>query len=204
MRRLENVIDWSQLRHLKVSPLRTYRGFLKRSQTQLSNLKSFTIGKNESEKLPVRNWSGDIGCPSTDNFAAPIYYSSLLQLRTLTKLLLAKGADVHAHGGRYEYPLPAAVYSGDLVTLELLLNHGGSVIEKQFHDGAHVNAKSRLLGNALQMAACKSNMAIVEMLLNRRADFVSPGVMFDDVLQICLCKDVLARASRDTSVWFHN
>jgi len=110
-----------------------------------------------------------------ENYAPTIYYSSLLRLSTLTELLLAKGADVNARGGRYKYPLQAAVYSDDLATVELLLNHG-----------AHVNAKSRIMGNALQMAACKSNIAIIKLLLDRGADFVSPGVMFDDVLQICL------------------
>ena len=173
--RLQGLIDWSRLRRLKVSPLKTYRTFLERSQTQLSNLQLLAVGQNESELLPVRNWAGDLGCLYDDDYAPPIYYSSLLHLNIMTELLLCKGADVNAHGGRYEYPLQAAVYSGDLTTVELLLNHG-----------ARVNARSRIMGNALQIAACISNMAIIELLLGHGADFVSPGVMFDDVLQICV------------------
>ncbi|MCJ1379733.1 hypothetical protein MMC17_002836 [Xylographa soralifera] len=173
--RLEGLIDWSRLRRLKVSPLKTYRIFLERSQHQLSNLQFLAVGHNGSEQLSIRNWTGDIGCLCDDDYAPPIYYSSLLHLNNLTELLLSKGAYVNAHGGRYEYPLQAAVYSGDLATVELLLNHG-----------AQVNAKSRIMGNALQIAACRPNMAIIELLLDHGADFVSPGVMFDDVLQICI------------------
>ncbi|MCJ1391065.1 hypothetical protein MMC18_003926 [Xylographa bjoerkii] len=175
LNQLENLIDWSRLQRLKVSPLKIYRTFLKRSQIQLSNLQSMAVGQNESEQLPIQNWSGDIGCPHDDDYAPPIYYSSLLHLNSLTELLLAKGANVNAHGGRYEYPLQAAIYSGDVATVEMLLRHG-----------AQVNARSRIMGNALQMAACKSNTAIIVLLLDHGAEFASPGVMFDDVLQVCL------------------
>ena len=175
LNQLGSLVDWSRIRRLKIGPFQSYRTFLKRLQAQFSHLEALAIVHNKSERLPVRNWSGDIGRPYDDEYAPPIYYSSLLNLNILTELLLANGADVNAHGGRYEYPLQAAVYSGDLPTVKLLLHHG-----------AHVNAKSRIMGNALQMAACKSDMAMILLLLDYGADFVSPGVMFDDVIQISL------------------
>ncbi|MCJ1474265.1 hypothetical protein MMC13_002923 [Lambiella insularis] len=167
-------IDWDRLQRLKVSPLSKYWDLFHTCQRQLANLTALSIGFNGTEQVSVLGWCGDIG-PLFEDYSPPLYYSSLLDLEEMTSLLLAKGADPNAHGGRFEYPLQATAYSGNIGIAQLLLAHG-----------ADVNARSRIFGNALQAATCRRNRPIIDLLVAHGAELASPGVMFDNVVQIAL------------------
>lgn len=171
---LQTCIDWERLQRLKVSPFSDYQHFLLAYQSQLSTLKALAIGANGSERAPIPNWCGDMGSWH-EHYAPPLYYSSLLNLEELTVLLLERGANANAHGGRFEYPLQAAAYSGNLRTVLLLLAYG-----------ADVNAKSRIFGNALQAATSRRVRPVIDVLITRGAKFANPNVIFNNVIQIAL------------------
>ena len=75
------------------------------------------------------------------------------------RLLLDKGADVNAQGGRYGNALQAAVWEGNIEVVMLLLDKG-----------ADVNAQGGEYGNALQAAVSKRNIEVVGLLLDKGAD----------------------------------
>ena len=74
----------------------------------------------------------------------------------MVELLLAKGADVNAQGGRYGTALQAALYRGHEEVVELLLAKG-----------ADVNAQGGRYGNALQAASVYGNKKVIELLLDK-------------------------------------
>jgi ankyrin repeat protein len=81
----------------------------------------------------------------------PLYYAALLGLSAVTRLLLDKGADVNARGGRYGNALQAASYRDQ------------EQVVKTLHDkGADVNAQSGFYGNALQAASERGHEQIVK------------------------------------------
>ncbi|CUS10748.1 unnamed protein product, partial [Tuber aestivum] len=103
-----------------------------------------------------------------------IYYSSLLNLVTACKLLLLleRGAEVNARGGRFGNALQAATYQGNQSVMQLLLERG-----------AEVNAQGGKYGNALQAAAYHGNESVVRLLLERGAEVNAQGGAYGNALQ---------------------
>jgi ankyrin repeat protein len=90
----------------------------------------------------------------------------------MAELLLDKGADVNAQGGRYGNALQAASERGDEAVVKLLLDKG-----------ADVNAQSRRYGNALYTASYRGYEAIVKLLLGKGADVNAQREDYGNALQ---------------------
>ncbi|KAG2002677.1 hypothetical protein GB937_009642 [Aspergillus fischeri] len=135
----------------------------------------------------------------------PLYLASLAGLQHTAQLLLKKGADVNAQGGRYGNALKAASSQGHKAIVQLLVEKGadvnnptrglyyGSALHAASSQGykdivqllvekdADVNACSGGLagGNVLQAASSQGHKDIVEILLANGADANAPGGGFD-------------------------
>ncbi|KAH9207858.1 hypothetical protein DL95DRAFT_312889, partial [Leptodontidium sp. 2 PMI_412] len=105
------------------------------------------------------------------SIASPIYYASLEGLYEPLMLLLEKGADVNAQGGRYGNALQAASAQGHETIAVLLLEKG-----------ADVNAQGGKYGNALQAASAGGHETIAALLLQKGA--IISGVQQEDVLSM--------------------
>jgi ankyrin repeat protein len=73
-------------------------------------------------------------------------------------MLLDKGAEVNAQGGRYGNALQAALFKGRQAVVKMLLDKG-----------AEANAQGGFYGNALQAASVRGHEQVVKMLLNAGA-----------------------------------
>jgi ankyrin repeat protein len=107
------------------------------------------------------------------------------------KLLLDKGADVNAQGGRYGNALQAASWGGHKATVKLLLDKG-----------AEINAQGGYFGNALQAASFGGHEATVKLLLDEGADVNAQGGEFGNALQAASSKghDAIIKLLLDKSV----
>jgi ankyrin repeat protein len=92
----------------------------------------------------------------------PLYYASLLGLTDVVKWLEDQGLDCSCAGGRYGFPLQAAVVGGHENVVKHLLNRHVKVSEKGGQYGAAIIA-----------AAAVSTPEIVEILLVAGADVTS-------------------------------
>jgi hypothetical protein len=122
----------------------------------------------------------------------------------VVKLLLDKGADVNAQGGRYGNALQAASERGNEQIVKLLLDKGADVnaqggrygnalqaasergneqiVKLLLDKGANVNAQGGRYGNALQAASERSNEQIVKLLLDKGADVNAQGGRYSNAL----------------------
>ena len=76
----------------------------------------------------------------------------------IVELLLSKGADVNAQGGKHSSVLQAASFKGHDKIVELLLSKG-----------ADVNAQGGVFGSALQAVSFEGHDKIVKLLLSKGA-----------------------------------
>ena len=107
-----------------------------------------------------------------DHIASPIYYASSFGLPESVKMLIQRGTNVNAQGGRYGNALQVASYSGHEDVVQVLLNNG-----------ADINAQGGHFGNALQAAAYSGYKDIVQVLIDNRADVSAQGGDFGSALQ---------------------
>jgi ankyrin repeat protein len=108
-----------------------------------------------------------------NEYATPLYYSSLLRLEHTTKWLLDGGADVNAEGGWYGNALQAAAYEC----------HGLEVVKSLLEKGADINFQGGYYGNALQAASHHGHQEVVELLLENGAEINAQGGYFGNALQ---------------------
>ncbi|CAN9326560.1 unnamed protein product [Alternaria alternata] len=123
----------------------------------------------------------------------------------MAELLLDKGANVNAQGGRYGNALQAASFKGHKAVVKLLLNKGANVNTQGgyfgnalqvfsikghqavgkplLNKGADVNAQGGYYGNALQAASSRGHEAVVKLLLNKGANVNAQGKYFGNALQ---------------------
>jgi hypothetical protein len=142
--------------------------------------------------------------------ALPLYHAAFGGLRKMLKLLLDKGADVNAHGGRYGNALQAASSRGHEQIVKLLLDKGADVNAlggsygnalyaalKRGHEqivkllldkGADVNAHGGSYGNALYAASERGHEQIVKLLLDKGADVNAHGGHYRNALQAALAE----------------
>ncbi|KAJ7693718.1 ankyrin repeat domain-containing protein [Mycena olivaceomarginata] len=140
-------------------------------------------------------------CPDSQELTVAAYYGH----QKICQLLLNKGADVNAQGGRYGNALWAAVSQGHDKIVLVLLDKGADVNAQQGeygnalqaaasggHDkivqvlldkGADVNAQEGFYGNALQAAASGGHDKIVLVLLDKGADVNAQGGFYGNALQ---------------------
>ena len=137
--------------------------------------------------------------PGWYNFAAdsnPLYYSVLCGFYDLVRHVAIKHPHlVNAAGGRYKFPLLAALALGEVEIAELLLEHGADVdareargmtallsafplpqvdilniVEFLLEHDADVNARDDRLISSLHLAEHYGDWEVAQMLLNHKAD----------------------------------
>ncbi|KAJ3835713.1 ankyrin repeat-containing domain protein [Lentinula raphanica] len=91
----------------------------------------------------------------------------------IMKFLVAKGADVNAHGGQYGTALQAAVTGGQLGVVKFLVEKGANINAQDDHH----------YGNALQTAVCWAKLEIVKYLVEKGADVNAQGGYHGNALQ---------------------
>lgn len=97
--------------------------------------------------------------PLTTIVHDPIYYASLLGLVDVVKWLEQQGLDCNCMGGRFGFPLQAAVARNQNVVVKYLLNRNANIL-----------AKGGLYGSAIIAAAALSSSEMVDILLDAGAD----------------------------------
>ena len=102
----------------------------------------------------------------------PLYYASQSGLNRSVQMLLDKGAEVNAQGGRYSNALQAASEGGHKIIVQMLLDKG-----------AEVNAQGGTYGNALQVASAGGYKAVVQILLDKGAEVNGQGGWYGNALQ---------------------
>ncbi|KAJ4286967.1 hypothetical protein N0V90_012847 [Kalmusia sp. IMI 367209] len=104
--------------------------------------------------------------------APPLYYASIGNLVVTVRLLLERGANVHARGGYYGNALQAASVRGH-----------EAIVKQLIQNSANVNAQGGQYGNALQAASAKGHEAIVKLLIENDADVNAQGGEYGNALQ---------------------
>ncbi|KAL8994643.1 MAG: hypothetical protein Q9169_005444 [Polycauliona sp. 2 TL-2023] len=80
---------------------------------------------------------GDFG--KQDTYPSPLYYAALLGLHQCTEYLIENGAIVNVKGGKYEYPVVAAVVAGAEDIIELLATRSSTGIKASILDVSPVD-----------------------------------------------------------------
>jgi ankyrin repeat protein len=115
--------------------------------------------------------------------------------KKIVRLLIKHHADVNASGGLHGFPILAAAQSGVLSVVECLLNNGANVtasggllgstvaaavksnkpevFKKLIEHGADVHAKGGKYGDALQTAAMKADISMIDEILDRAIELVN-------------------------------
>lgn len=91
---------------------------------------------------------------------------------TIVRILVDKGINVNAQGGRYGSALQIAYRQSDETIVRLL-----------FDKGADVNAQGGIHRNALQAACDQGNKTIVRLLLDKGANVNAQGGFHDTALE---------------------
>jgi hypothetical protein len=117
---------------------------------------------------PDKPWEEPDLARSFNSVPTPLYYVAKLGLSTVTRMLLDKGAEVNAQGGRYGNALQAGSVEGHKQVVKMLLDKG-----------ANVNAQGGLYGNALYAASARGHEQVVKTLLDAG---VHPRQEYDPVL----------------------
>ncbi|KAK3291787.1 ankyrin repeat and SOCS box protein 7 [Chaetomium fimeti] len=102
---------------------------------------------------------GDENPPAAWTVQNPIYYASLLGLTDVVRWLEDQGLDCNCAGGRFGFPLQAAVVSGKEDLIRHLLNRSASVSQTGGQYGA-----------AIVAAAAQGNPTTVQLLIAAGAD----------------------------------
>ncbi|KAJ7302491.1 ankyrin repeat-containing domain protein [Mycena albidolilacea] len=140
-------------------------------------------------------------CPDGQELTVAAYYGH----QKICQLLLKKGANVNAQGGRYGNALQAAASGGHANIVQVLLDKGADVnaqggkysnalqaaasgghdkvVQVLLDKGADVNAQGGEYGNALQVAASRGHRKVVQVLLDKGADVNARGGKYGNALQ---------------------
>lgn len=132
-----------------------------------------------STTVPMSNWLAKHDPDGNRTSAEPgssLYYASLLGLQNVATLLIERGVDVNAQGGRYCTALQVASGRGHIEVARLLVQHG-----------ANVNAQGGHFGNALQAASMGGHVDVARLLVERGADINLQG-FYGNALQAALMK----------------
>ena len=173
--------------------------FLQREQTYMTWGKPFD---------PERPWDYE---PGQRSMPIPLYYASLAGFQCTVNILLQKGMDVNARGGRYGNALQAATAKSHQKVVQLLLRKGADAnaqggkygntlqaasirghqktVQLLLEKGADINAQGALYGNALQVASAQNHQQIVQLLLEKGADINAHGGPYGNALVAALAQN---------------
>jgi hypothetical protein len=123
------VQDISKLFPLALYSTQYWMSHIKDAETEdvLTNILHFFCEEEEAYTAwgclfrPDQLWT-DARNLIPDDIAAPLYYASFAGLVGTVQLLLEKGADVNAQGGRFGNALQAASYKGHKKIVQILIN----------------------------------------------------------------------------------
>ena len=113
----------------------------------------------------------------TTDYGTTLHAASLGGHEKIATMLLDKGADVNAQGGRYGSALQVASERGHDQVVQMLLDKG-----------ADVNAQDAYFGNALYVASDRGYDQVVQMLLDKGADVNAQGGKYGNALQAALSR----------------
>ena len=128
-----------------------------------------------------------------DGVGSPLYYAAFCGFYDMAERLIAKHPEqIHARGGRNQFPLPAVLYKKHLRVAHLLYRHGAAVDVRGIHGntplrtasthgqidimlwlldhGADVNARSDSGFTPLSSAAHAMDLEAVQVLLEHNAN----------------------------------
>lgn len=167
MRQTQRIFDPATSRWRVWAPL--IEAKLARSHTYGLSFRTLCLGELGLRELGPRGVdSSDDGghendgrSPAAMKVQKPIYYASLLGLTDVVRWLEDQGLACNCVGGRFGFPLQAAVISGQKDLVRHLLNRGANVSQTGGHYGAAIVAAA---------AAVRAGLGIVQMLLEAGAD----------------------------------
>jgi hypothetical protein len=114
---------------------------------------------------PDRQWEGTNLERSLSSLPMPLYYAALLGLSTIARMLLDKGADVNAQGGRLGNALQAASFGGHEQIVKTLLDKGADVNAQVDTSATHCRQLH------LEATSRQSRRALLRVLSNRVLGF---------------------------------
>ena len=112
--------------------------------------------KPETSEQSVPTEATDIVAPHAAS--NPMYYASLLGLTNVVRSLRAKGLNPNAAGGRFGFPLEAAIESGYQETIDYIVGLG-----------ADINQAGGFYGSCVGAAAAVGTLSLVSLLLEKGA-----------------------------------
>ncbi len=151
----------------------------------------------------------------TSNTPSPLYYTALCGFHDLVEYLAIKHPQhVNAIGGRYEFPLHAALVRKHVQVVEILLKHGANVdiqgrggrtplhetikdvgmVQLLLNHGADVNSRRDDLRTPLHLAACYGELDIARVLLEHKPDIDSRDKWGETPLHIVSRVNYLSRS----------
>ncbi|EMC97141.1 hypothetical protein BAUCODRAFT_106474 [Baudoinia panamericana UAMH 10762] len=153
---------------------------------------------------PDRSWEPPFSADAGNDTNKGLYYASFVGLQVAAALLLDKGADVNAQGGRYGNALQAVSFKGQAEIVRILLDKGAEIdaqggwygnalhavstegyaeiVRILLDKGADINAQGGRYGNALQAASFKGQAEIVRILLDKGAEINAQGGWYGNAL----------------------
>ena len=139
------------------------------------------------------------------DYGIVLHAASLGGHKSIVQMLLDKGAEVNAQGGRYGNALQAASEGGHATVVQILLDKGAevnaqggrygnalqaasegghaTVVQILLDKGAEVNAQGGCYGNALQAASEGGHATVVQILLDKGAEVNAQGGFYSNALQ---------------------
>jgi hypothetical protein len=102
---------------------------------------------------PDNDWISPFATDFND-FGSGLYYASFLEMESVVRDMLHRGAVVDVQGGAYGFPLQAAAVTGNLLVMQMLLDKG-----------AEVDACGGIYSNALIAATREGHADAVKLLL---------------------------------------
>lgn len=139
------------------------------------------IPSNEGQSIP--GCEDDLHSGPSIEDPSPIYYASLLGLTDIISALQSQGIDCNASGGRFGYPLQAAVCNDQIETVTFLLQQK-----------VDVNQCGGLYGSALGAAAYLGLEPILRILLEAGANPLCKDTDGRNTLHLACCNGALATA----------
>ena len=127
----------------------------------------------------------------SSDFESAIYLAACVGSADIVRLLVERGADVNAFGGKLGYPLQAATSTPEIV--EILLD-----------SGANIDARGGEYGSAIQAAADSKNFESVRLLIDRGADVNASGGMYGGALLAALVFNVFDQQTALLSAGLEN
>jgi ankyrin repeat protein len=141
--------------------------------------------------LRIYNMDGEFSPQSPSKIPTPIYYSSLCGFSDLVEHLSTQHPQhVNAIGGKYKFPLLAALVGKHIQVAEILLEHGANVdirgpreqtplheaianvgiVQSLLNKGTNVNCRQDDLRTPLHLAAYHGELKVAQVLVEQKAD----------------------------------